>query len=66
MISLSVDTQVMSGECRYRVHFTKGLIREGERSTQRKSPTCRKSMKNYVALSCIEHTLTHVGIKLTI
>ena len=37
----------------------------GNRSTQKKTQTCRKSLTNFITLCCIEYTLPWVGFKLT-
>ena len=41
-------------------------IVEGNRSTWRKLPTCRKSLTNYIKQCCIEYTSPWTGFELTI
>jgi hypothetical protein len=41
------------------------FIADGNRSTRRKSPTCRKSLTNFITQCCIKYTSPWSGFKLT-
>jgi hypothetical protein len=41
------------------------FIGGGNQSTQRKPPTCRKSLSNFITYCCIEYTLPWTGFELT-
>ena len=42
------------------------FIGEGNRSTGRKPPTCRKSLTNFITSCCVEYTSPRTGFELTI
>jgi len=43
----------------------KYLLGEGNQSTWRKPPICRKSLINFITKCCIEHTSPWTGLEFT-